>query len=199
MKAFGIGCLLLLCAGAASGQIYKWVDAKGVTHYSDAPPPPSAGKVPLKVLPGAAAPALPWELAQAIRNNPVTLYTGARCVACDQGRALLQARGVPFGEKTVKSGADLAVLKQAGSAGQVPLLLVGDSKLIGFDAAAWTTALAGAAYPLQPMLPPGFQNPPALPAAGVAPARQPDSDAAATADDSREKLPPANTPPGFKF
>ena len=198
MKTLKAGCcLLLLCAGAAAAgaQIYKWVDAKGVTHYSDAPPPPSAGKVPLKVLPGGAAPGLPWELAQAVRNYPVTLYTGAHCDACDQGRALLQARGVPFDEKTVKSGADVAALKLAGSVGQVPLLLVGEGKYIGFDAAAWTTALAGAAYPLQPMLPSGYQNPAALPAAGAAPVPPPDSGAGAAPAERR----PVNAPPGFKF
>ena len=30
---------LLLCAAPASAQMYKWVDDKGVTHYSESPPP----------------------------------------------------------------------------------------------------------------------------------------------------------------
>ena len=29
----------LLCAAPSSAQMYKWVDEKGVTHYSESPPP----------------------------------------------------------------------------------------------------------------------------------------------------------------
>lgn len=30
---------VMLCCGAASAQVYKWVDANGVTHYGSQPPP----------------------------------------------------------------------------------------------------------------------------------------------------------------
>jgi hypothetical protein len=30
---------LLACGAASAGDVYQWKDAKGVTHYSDAPPP----------------------------------------------------------------------------------------------------------------------------------------------------------------
>jgi len=36
-----VATALLLCAapvGAAAGKIYKWVDAQGITHYSQSPP-----------------------------------------------------------------------------------------------------------------------------------------------------------------
>ena len=32
-------------AFAAGGQVYKWTDAKGVVHYSDAPPPTTQANV----------------------------------------------------------------------------------------------------------------------------------------------------------
>lgn len=56
-----LGCwMLLLCVGHAGAQVYKWVDANGVTHYGAQPPsgntakelrlrdasPPSAGAPP---------------------------------------------------------------------------------------------------------------------------------------------------------
>lgn len=31
--------LLLVALPAAAGEVYQWKDAKGVTHYSDSPPP----------------------------------------------------------------------------------------------------------------------------------------------------------------
>lgn len=40
MRKFPLLLLILLIAAAAvGGAMYKWVDEKGVTHYSDAPPP----------------------------------------------------------------------------------------------------------------------------------------------------------------
>jgi hypothetical protein len=36
--------LLVLALPALAGEVYQWKDAKGVTHYSDAPPPDTAYK-----------------------------------------------------------------------------------------------------------------------------------------------------------
>ena len=36
--------LLLLALPASAGEVYQWKDAKGVTHYSDSPPPNQAHK-----------------------------------------------------------------------------------------------------------------------------------------------------------
>ena len=58
---------LLLCAAPSSAQMYKWVDEKGVTHYSESPPPgrkaqqiqqatPAPGPAP-----GSSAPPKPAE------------------------------------------------------------------------------------------------------------------------------------------
>ena len=37
--ALPIAVLLLALSPAATPQVYRWVDAHGVTHYTDAPPP----------------------------------------------------------------------------------------------------------------------------------------------------------------
>lgn len=51
------------------------------------------------LFPGTAAgPALPYEVAEAARKNPVTLYTSSNCSPCDTGRTMLTSRGVPFRE-----------------------------------------------------------------------------------------------------
>jgi len=34
-----VAVALLACGVASAGDVYQWKDAKGVTHYSDAPPP----------------------------------------------------------------------------------------------------------------------------------------------------------------
>jgi hypothetical protein len=38
-------CLPVAAAFAAQSQVYKWTDAQGVVHYSDAPPPTSQANV----------------------------------------------------------------------------------------------------------------------------------------------------------
>jgi hypothetical protein len=38
-------CLPVAAAFAAQSQVYKWTDAQGVVHYSDAPPPTAQANV----------------------------------------------------------------------------------------------------------------------------------------------------------
>jgi glutaredoxin len=157
---------LVLCAGVSSAQVYRWKDSQGITHFSDTPP---AASVPTTKIDGTEvanfAPALPFALARAIKDHPVTLYTTSQCAACDQGRALLQARGIPYQEKTVSTAADHAALRQAGGASQLPLLLVGRSKFIGYEQATWDAALTTASYPPQSILPPDYKQVTPRPAA----------------------------------
>ncbi len=208
-----LASLLLLCAATVQAQIYKWVDPKGVVQYTDTPPPKSASKVELKSFSGGGpALQLPFALAEAVKNHPVIFYTTAQCNACDDGRAMLQARGIPYTEKTVTSANDLAVLKQVGGNGQLPLLLVGRNQLIGYEASAWNAALDHAAYPAKRILPPSFRYakgdaaaPPTMPSAeALARAAAMDASTEAAEASRRVRQPPApvNAPssaPAFQF
>lgn len=167
-----IGLALLVAAGAAAadtaaqGQVYKWKDAKGEVHYGDTPPPQRA-----QVLNTSARapvdPSLPYELARAVRLYPVTLYTttATSCEPCDQGRKLLRARGIPFTEKTVDTLDDQQEQRRRTGKDELPLLVVGNRELAGFQAEGWQEALDSASYPKQKMLPSGYRYPPAQPAA----------------------------------
>jgi len=172
----GLG-LLVIADVAAAAQMYKWKDEHGTVHYSDTPPPRGpAQRMQTDAQAPAGAPALPYELARAVQAAPVVLYTTARCDACDQGRALLRARGVPFAERTVNTAQDQQQLEQAGGGkSDLPLLLVGSRKVTGFQAAAWQEALTSAAYPRQKMLPAGYQFAPPAAAAEQQPRTRPPS------------------------
>ncbi len=102
---------------------------------------------------------LPYELAEARKNAPVTLYTGQKCIVCDEGRKLLTARGVPFTEKTVVTNADIASF--GGTQVELPQLTVGAAKLSGLDPTAWQSRLTAAGYPESNKLPKNYRNPPA--------------------------------------
>ena len=214
MKLLSIPMLLALLAVAhtATAQVFQWVDDKGITHFSDQPPPPGAtAKAPtaLKTAAGSASGSgLPYELAQAVRNHPVVLYTASSCAPCDQGRSLLGARGIPFTEKSVATDADIAQMKAAGGDGQMPLLFVGRNKISGFQEGAWNAALSDASYPAKRILPANYKVARTESAAPVEPEAKPDEEqstaaavAAAKAEAARVKrLPPVNAPtPDFRF
>lgn len=162
-----LGALMLAAAAGASAQVYKWVDAKGVTHYSDQPPPPEVRNAQVKNLDGGVAgnANLPYEVALAMRNAPVTLYTTSACDACDRARTQLQKRGVPYHEKTVASNADIEALRAAGGSGAVPFITIGSARLSGHEATALDSALSAAGYPAQRMLDPNYKFAAAAPAA----------------------------------
>ncbi|WP_332876079.1 glutaredoxin family protein [Massilia sp. S19_KUP03_FR1] len=167
---------LALASGAlCAQQMYKWKDNQGVVHYSDTPPPAQEKKVEVKDFSAPAmtpAVPLPYALAQAVKNNPVTLYTTGNCVPCDQARKALFDRGVPFSEKTVANDADRASLAAAGGKDTVPFITIGRTTLAGYGVGELQAALTEATYPLTKRLPAGYQNPPvqhAAPAVVAAP------------------------------
>ncbi|PQP00818.1 glutaredoxin family protein [Massilia phosphatilytica] len=200
---------LVVAAAAAHGQTYKWKDAAGVTHYSDTPPAKGAAQVLRPDSRPAASPSLPYELARAAKLHPVTLYTTARCDACDRGRALLHSRGIPFAEKTVNTAEDREQLHRVGGKDELPLLVVGNRQMTGFAAGTWNEALDFASYPRKTMLPPGYQTgtaeaaaPASLPAPPPrSPAAPAPNAAAAQAEQQqpRQQPQPKKTPPDFQF
>lgn len=194
--------LSLLISANAHAQLYKWVDANGKISYSDTPPPSSVKKVEEQTVSttGPSTSGLPFELAEAVKASPVTLYAMPKCNSCDSGRSLLNARGIPFAEKTVSSNEDIARLHQAGGDKQLPFLTIGRSKQSGFQADAWNTALTAAGYPETSQLPKTYRNP--APESAAQKTRTIESAEAANASRSAPSAPlPAtgNAPPGFRF
>lgn len=200
--------LFCLVAASAHAQLYKWVGPDGKVTYSDTPPPASAARVQTKtVTTGAADTAgFPYELAEAVKNSPVTLYTTANCAPCEDARKLLKGRGVPFTEKSVISNEDLAQFKTISTEGRFPFLMIGRSKERGFEAETWNTALTAAGYPATNRLPKAYRAPQAeaLAVPAKTAAAKTDSQTQSDNDDmaSRsDELPPAvgKAPPGFRF
>lgn len=201
---------MLVSSGLAFGQ-YKSIGPDGRVTYSDQPPAPNARVVGRRDLnTGPGEPALPYELLQAISKFPVTLYTGEQCGACDQGRAFLRARGIPFTEKTVKSNEDIVMLKRISSESTIPVLTLGNQKRVGYSEFEWRSALDAAGYPATSKLPRSYTPPPAQSLAGpvapqaaaaapAAPAGQAGAEQGATEAESDSSEAPTNAPPGFRF
>jgi len=199
--------LILLCAVTAQAQMYKWVGPDGKITYSDVPPPANAKQVETKSVSsgGPSTANLPYELAEAVKNSPVRLYTTPTCSACDEGRKLLNTRGIPFIERTVSSNADLEQLRQIHTGDpKFPMLFIGRHKKVGFENRAWNDELTTAGYPETNKLPRTYQNASAEPLAPTPKAPSDNQPARAVTPNPTtniEPRPPAagNAPPGFRF
>lgn len=202
--ALGIGlcaAVLLLAATPAQAQ-YKVVGPDGKVSYTDRPPigtkaqPVSSGSAGG----GVSTNNLPYELKQVVSRFPVTLYTSSDCGPCDNGRALLKQRGVPFAERTVSTSDDLAALKRAEGVDSLPVLRIGGQQLKGFSSDEWSNYLTTAGYPTQSKLPANYAAP-----APTALAPKPSSTATDTTNNQPSTSPanpsPSNgsAPTGFRF
>lgn len=199
------GLTLLLMAGATLAQpVYRNVDKNGKVTFSDQPAA-SAPAAPSRT--GAASSAtnagLPYELRQVVQRYPVTLYSGDECGPCGAGRSLLITRGVPFEERTVKSGEDIAALQRLSGQASLPLLAIGTQQLKGFSDAEWSQYLDAAGYPKSTQLPTSYRNPPAQPLVAQQAAAAPAPAAAATpvpdAQPAAPSGPTPSNPAGIKF
>lgn len=144
-----LGCLAVMPSVAQAGELFRWIDAKGMVHYGDTPPADATQIEPLK-FPAAAAPGedLPYATRRAQQNFPVTLYVAENCIEyCDQARNLLIERGIPFAEKALQTQEELDAFKALSGSGSVPTLRVGSSFLKGFLAEQWHNELDIADYP----------------------------------------------------
>lgn len=144
-------------------QQYRWVDDKGRVQYTDTPPPPSAKDVKKKDLKaGKGSEVLPFGLANALKDHPVTLYTHKTCIEpCEYAREVLNKRGVPFKESVVASNKDLADLKTLSGGNSVPVVTVGSRVDTTGSEEAINAALDAAGYPRAGILPARAQSAPA--------------------------------------
>lgn len=154
---------------ASAQQVFRQVDRNGKVSFSDQPPSTEtrvavpAGDAPAEAGGTGPGAALPYELRQVAQRFPVVLYTRDDCGPCDAGRALLAARGVPFGERQIRTPDDSEAFLRLSGQDALPLLSIGSQQLKGFSDTTWSQYLDAAGYPKSIQLPAGYRNPPAQP------------------------------------
>jgi glutaredoxin len=209
LRRCGPALLLALLATPvlAQGVVYRSVGPDGRVSFSDQPP--AADATPARPQSGPAAagnPAvpLPFELRQVVARYPVTLHTAPGCAPCERGRQLLDARGVPYVEKTVTTAQDGEALQRLSGDSALPFLSIGSQPLTGYSETEWTRFLDAAGYPRQSVLPPGYRRAAPVPlvtaqvlevpAPAPASAQRPPAVPAAV-----PVAPPAANPAGIRF
>lgn len=206
-RAGAVACValgLLAATSVLAQGVYRIVGPDGRVTYSDQPPPTGASVRPA----GAAAAGntgntqLPFELRQVASRYPVTLYTSSDCAPCNSGRNLLNARGIPYAEKTVNSFEDTEALKRLSGESSLPFMTIGGQQIKGYSESEWTQFLDAAGYPKQSALPGSYRRPASTPLVAVkventAPAKA--SSAAPPRPAQVPVAPPVNNPAGIRF
>ncbi len=136
--------LLWSLSAAAPAGVYRWVDAQGNTHFGDAPPNgEAADNVQLKYNEVGSTPVPPG----LFQSRPqVIVYSASWCGVCARAKAFLKANAIPFSEYDVetsdKGQHDYARLGGRG----VPIILVGEQRMDGFNPATLTAWLRQGGY-----------------------------------------------------
>ncbi len=174
-------CLAILSLPVQAADLYRWVDSRGVVHYSDMPSP-EAEKIDSRKFSDQVAPGeeLPYGTRIAKQNFPVTLYTGNGCGdACDRARSTLTKRGIPYAEKMLRTKDEIDAFKQLTGSEIVPTLAVGTTVLKGFQSEQWHGELDIAGYPKTATYRQRIAPPPPAPSTPPAP-QSPTADGQAT-------------------
>ncbi|HKA38714.1 MAG TPA: glutaredoxin domain-containing protein, partial [Burkholderiales bacterium] len=144
--------ILLLCAAALAAlpvfaQLYRWTDEKGVIHYSDKAPEKGGAKaveVKINSYSGPATVSSTGAPAGGAAKPKVKMLATAWCGYCARARAYLNSRGIPFEELDVEKSAqgkqEYRDLKGRG----VPIILVGNQRMNGYDQARLESMLRAA-------------------------------------------------------
>lgn len=150
MAALRLLLLALLIAPLPAGaEVYKWTDAQGRLHYSDSPPPEvKAKQVTIKInsIQGPAVVSTIRDAPAAKAKDKVRIYTAVWCGYCKKAKAHLAAKGVPYDEVDVEaSERGRSEFVQLGGRG-IPVILVGNQRMDGFNAAGLDAMLSAAGW-----------------------------------------------------
>ena len=158
----------LVWASYSFAELYKWVDANGVAHFSDQPHKEDPNDIPVEIRPSISSkptvkkipksntpPALsasnPYRAdAPAGKTSPpdygaaeVALFVTQSCRYCNMARDYLNAKGIPFTEYDVqKDKTALQRKRRLDPRRGVPLAVINGQTVLGFSPAAYEAALA---------------------------------------------------------
>ncbi|MCP3677550.1 MAG: DUF4124 domain-containing protein [Deltaproteobacteria bacterium] len=157
-------CFTLLLGGVANAEMYKWVDEKGVIHFTDREPYESGSEVEFEVIPtydnSSQVPDESFdegvnhdsnvygepsieEQVKEVQKPKVELYTTSWCKYCAKARAYFRERGISFKEYDIEKDKSAARRKiRFGSRKGVPFAVVNGERIHGFAPVAYEKALS---------------------------------------------------------
>ncbi|MDH5484680.1 MAG: DUF4124 domain-containing protein [Gammaproteobacteria bacterium] len=129
-----LSCLLLIFNSPAYSEIYKWIDDKGKTHFTDKPPTNvKTETVELKINTYTAVEITPL-IERLGRADKVVIYTTDWCSMCNRAKTYFRRNNIDYiaydVEKSTIGKKDYKLLH--GKA--VPIIIIGKKRMNGFSA-----------------------------------------------------------------
>ena len=148
--------IISFAAFSASAELNQWTDENGVKHFSNAPPPQNQEienfdteeEIETEQAPSADTAKKTDEpnedsifKKRPLKNQKVVMFTTPSCGWCKRAKAFFQKHNVQYIAYDIKKSKE-AYLKFKKLKGRgVPLILIGDKKISGFDKKAISDAL----------------------------------------------------------
>lgn len=145
--------------------MYSWTDANGVRHFSNTPPEKSTGEIhqteeyvgrknddiePRKkddLLQKSSIETKQEEKVNTERkrkqnkSKEVIIYTTPTCGYCHRAKAFLTKHGIKYKEYDIKASAKALKKYKSLNGRGVPLIMIGDKRIAGFNKSAIKSAL----------------------------------------------------------
>lgn len=121
---FGLLSLLMFIGNQClSAEIYKWVDEKGKTHYSDKQP---AAVQVVKVDPDI-------NVMDSTEVKSVTMYATSWCGYCRKARQFFKKEGIAFTEYDIEKDSSAKRRYDAFGGQGIPIIFVDETRINGFS------------------------------------------------------------------
>ena len=131
MKAFVLAMLLLSFVQPSYGEVYKWKDAQGRTHFSDQKPETAdAEKIELKI---NSYTGVTYDNSIYDVGKEVVMYGTDWCGYCKKARKYFRKNDISFTEYDIEKDAAAHRRYKAMGATGVPVILVGNKRMNGFS------------------------------------------------------------------
>jgi glutaredoxin len=139
-----IAALWLAIGGTAQAELYKHTGPDGQITYSDRLPAdvaaePIDGRISVYAKTQTPASA---SNAGAVTQPRVRLYSTTWCGACKKAKAYMERKGIRYTEHDIEKNAKAKREFDAMNGRAVPLLVVGEQSMHGFDAKRFEAMLA---------------------------------------------------------
>ena len=158
--------VLILASPTSSVEIYKWVDDKGVVHFSDTPPPdrpealeeqeaspsdsnPQDNSPPASESQNAALEPdffdileQPAEAPEALERPSVEIYTTSWCAYCAKAKQFFRSKGIEFAVYDIEKDENAARRMMAMTSKRaVPFVVINGHGIQGYSEEAYQAAL----------------------------------------------------------
>lgn len=128
--------ILIFLANTTSAQVYKWTDASGKTHFSDAPSRShDVEEVSITVKRAGPITPLAHEPVADETTEDVIMYATSWCPYCKKARNYFRDNGIAFTEYDIEKDQRARQRYDRLGGHGVPVILVGNKRMDGFNIA----------------------------------------------------------------